>query len=760
MPASSNEELAAQSPSLSPEVGLKPMRDLMRSLGDRSRPPANNILAKAFQDFFISRSENPSVITDFHSQLLIVTWKHLKAQQEELEPDDWQAVFSTESLENVLFVLSEATCLPESHSTVLRIARFAFLELCADQGYGPNEISRQALTAYITLLSLNGNPEEARHVVEKFWNKLRKSTPSPWLTVMRGFAMKGDRRQLRKITEELEKQGRKFDQASHQELTSILIEQNLLDAVKTMYECPISDNLEPTLATKEAVLKFVILRSEIDWAKAIFESLPQTPSSETINIALLWEAAHGSGASDISEKLKAWTAENPEIQNSLSISCVNNLIEFANSSGNPQLAADFAALASQWDLQPDLQTRMLQLESRIQASDIDGAMECLQSLEDIGSVADVNLPLMNKLITMLCLSGHTDKLFDQISALLDPLVESNFRLEADTVAALTHMLLYRHDWEAVSELLRPRLGSYDSEERTKIRKSLTTFIMDANQETDHVWEAYTLLRVAFPETGVSTRTDIMTAFFKRNRSDLASLVFGHMRQAENFAQRPKPDTYARCFQGLARAADKENLELVHNMLKLDLEVELNTRVLNGLMLSYAACEMPEKSMEIFRNILQSDEGPSHKTIAIFFRVCEYHHNGAHEATKMMEKVKRLEIEIDRQMYTAYIEALAAQCEFERAVEAIEKMESETGYPPTRNTYAKPNPLSFRYRVLTNVLPRIGLFYNAIPYQYWKDQVEEWAKSRYPELWAQLEQVNRTEHEEGPKFDDIRNEITV
>lgn len=689
MPPPSSGESAAQASPLSPEVGLKPMRDLARSLADRSRPPANDILAKAFRDFFTARSGTPTVITDFHARLLVVTWKHLKAQQDELEPDDWQAVFSTESLENVLFVLSEANCLPESHSTVLKVARFAFLELCGDRGSDPNEISRQALIAYITLLSLHGNPEEARHVVEKFWGKLHKSKPSPWLTVMRGFAMKGDRRQLRRITEELEKQGRKFDQASHQELTLLLIEQGLMDAVKTMYECPISDNLEPSLATKEAVIKFAILKSEVDWARPIFESLPQTPSPETRNIRLLWEAAHGSGAADLSEKLKAWTAEDPDMQTSLTISCVNSLVEFANSIRNPQLAADFAALASQWSLQPDLQTRMLQLEARIQACDLDGVMECLRSLEDIGSVAEVNPPLMNKLITMLCLSGKADTLFDQISALLDPLVENNVRLEADTVAALTHMLLYRHDWDAVSELLRPRLGSYDTEERSRIRKSLVTFIMDVNQETDHVWEAYNLLKVAFPETGVSTRTDIMTAFFKRNRSDLACLVFGHMRQSEDLSRRPKPDTYARCFQGLARAADKKNLELVHNMLKLDLQVDLNTRILNGLMLAYAACGMPEKSMEIFRSILRSEEGPSHKTIAIFFRVCESHHNGVQEALKMMDKVKRLEIEIDRRMYTAYIEALAAQCEFERAAEAVEKMECETGYSPTRNTYGYP-----------------------------------------------------------------------
>ncbi|KAL1866937.1 hypothetical protein Plec18167_008869 [Paecilomyces lecythidis] len=725
---------------LSPETGLKPMRDLSRSLADKSRPPTNDILAKAFRDFFTSRVDTPGVITDFHARLLIVTWKHLKSQQEELEPEEYQAVFSTENLENVLSVLSEARCLEESRDAVQKVARFAFLELCSDRGFGPNNVGQQPLLAYINLLCSYGSPEEARHVVEMFWNQLRKCKPSPWLTVMKGFAVKGDRRQLRRITEELEKQGTKFDRASHEHLTLILIQQDLIEAVKSIYDCPISGNQEPTTATKKAVIKYAVLKSESDWATHVFQSLPRKLTAETRDVVLLWEAAKGGKAAELSAKMKAIAAENPGLQTSLTISTVNDLVELAIGKEDPVLALDFLSLASQWGLQPDTQTHILHLESRVQAGDVDGMLGCLDKIEDIQSVAMSYVSLINRLVTALCMSRPSDALFDQILSLLDPLVENDVRLEAETVAALSHMLLHRRDWDALSELLRPRLGSYDTEERSKIRKSFTTFIFDPDLKSEDAWEAYGILKIAFPETGVATRTEIMTSFFKRNRSDLACMVFGHMRQADKLSHRPKPDTYARCFQGLARTADKENLELVHNMLKLDLEVDINTRILNGLMLAYAACGIPEKSMEIFRDILQSEEGPNHKTIIIFFKACENHHNGAQEAFKMMEKTKRLEIAVDRRMYHAYIEALAAQCEFDHAVQAVSQMESETGYPPTRNT--------------------IGLFYNAIPYQYWKDQVEQWAKTTYPDLWSQLEDLPRTEHEEGPKFDAIRNDIAL
>ncbi|KAJ5101497.1 hypothetical protein NUU61_003719 [Penicillium alfredii] len=722
------------------EKGLKPMADLMRSLADKSRAPPNHTLAKAFQVFFSTRVETPSVINGFQARLLIVTWKHLKAEQNEMDEVDWYNVFSTENLEKMLYVLSESQCLPASRDAIQKIARFAFLELCADHGFGPNKIGRQALLLYINLLSMNGNPEEARHVVLKFWSQLRKVKPSPWLTVLKGFALKDDRRQLRKITEEFETHGNKFDQASHEELLKILLEQNLFAAAQTVYEFPISENSQPSVAAKEAMIKSAVLKSELDWAKPIVASLPQDSTAKTLDISLLWEAAQGNNASALAEKTDSWIVAHPNFKEQLSIATVNNLLQYANAIENPQLVADFAKLADRWDLKPNSQTYLLQLESYVQAGDVEQTLDILEERIDPNTLPSENLPLANKLVTMLCLSKQKDTLFQHISSLLDPLFEENVRLYPETIAALTRMLLYRHDWEAVSELLRPRLSTYDDEGKTQIRNALADFILDLTQSDSDVWGMYNLLKVAFPETGVSVRTEIMATFFKRKRSDLGVLVFGHMRQAEDLSRRPKPDTYARCFQGLARTHDESNLELVHNMLKLDLEVDLNTRVLNSLMLAYAACDMPEKSMTVFRQILQSDEGPSHKTIAIFFRACEKYHNGAQEAMKMMAKVKKLEIPVDRQLYTAYIEAMAAQCEFELATEAIDQMQAEIGAAPTRTT--------------------IGLFYNAIPYQYWKDQVEEWASKQYPVLWAQLAETRRSEHEEGQKFDGIVNDVWI
>ncbi|PWY92949.1 mitochondrial respiratory complex I chaperone [Aspergillus heteromorphus CBS 117.55] len=682
---------SSQSAALPSETGLSPMRDLMRSLADKSRGPTNATLARAFQDFFVARAEVPGVFTSFHAQLLITTWKYLRAHEDELVAEEWQRVFSTENLENVLYVLSEAKCLPESHETLRKVARLAYLELCSDHGFGRNRISRPALIAYIHIQAMNGNPEEARHVVENFWNKLEKTSPSPWLTVMRGFAINDDRYQIERTVELLHEYGIKFDQNAHEELITLLIGQGLLVAVKTLYECPLPGGQQPSIATKEAVVKYAILKAEIAWAEPIVESLSKFPIMETMRIMLLWEAVHKKSAAAILEKAQALVSEDPAARDSLNMSCVNSLVEYANSIKNLDLAIEFAALAPQWGLRPNVQTQLLLLESYIMAGDVNKALTSMEAVQDPEKMVLQNMPLMNKLITMLCLSSQENNVLEKISSFLDPLFENNVRLEADTLAALTHALLYRHDLEGVSELLRPRLGSYDSHERTKIRNALIDFIADQSQENGEAWAAYELLQLAFPETGVAKRTEIMSSFFKRNRSDQAFLVFGNMRQAEDFARRPKPDTYVRCFQGFARTQDGKNVDLVHNMLKLDVQIDLNTRLLNSLMLAYAACDLPEKAMEIFREILQTSEGPSQKTLTIFFKACEKHHNGVEEAVKMFNKIKLLEITIDRQMYMAYVEALAAQCEFSLATEALDEMHSQIGYQPTRNSYVTRSP---------------------------------------------------------------------
>ena len=693
------------------ERPLIPMKGLMLSLADRSRTPSNDILAAAFRDFFSVRVQAPGVLTGYHSRLLVITWKHLKARQDELDDDDWQMVFSTKNLEEVLFVLSEAKYAPSCYESIQTVARFAFQEICANCAPEFDYISEDALIAYVNLLSLHGNPDEARQVVERFWSwwKQQSWERPPWLTVMKGFAINGDRRQLQEVARILEQQkGEAFDAAYHKELINELIEEDHHpDAVRAMFECPLTDNAEPSLSTKVAVISFAIKKGEISWARPIFESIPPAAANErnaeTMKVTLLWEAAHGKGASEIAEIVASWAAAANEEDSTLAkkflgTPCVSELADVATSMDNVQKARRFISLASKWGIERDSLILISQLKSTIVANDVDLALKtCRKMGQDFEEVALKNVPLMNKLITMMSNSNteqhqqEGDNLFEQVSTIADPLFENGTFLEPETVAALTRMLLFRrNDLEAVVELLRPILGTYEPEGQAEIGKAMIDYIVEAEHKQtneDAVWDAYRLIQILFPKTNVSDRTKIMNTFFARGKSRRACLVFGHMRQVEHdMTLRPTADTYALCLQGIAKAGDEENLELVHNMLKLDLEVDMNsTRILNGLMYAYTGCNMAERSMGIFRTILQSEEGPTHETIQIFFKMCEKHFNGTQEAIKMMNKAKLLEIDVDRRMYTGFISALAAQCDFDLAVDAVEKMESEIGEVPTLHT---------------------------------------------------------------------------
>ena len=737
------------------------MRELLVSLEYKNRVPSDRLLATAFREFISARIDAPGVITEFQTRLLVTTWKYLKEKQEELSSNDWQSMFLNERLEEVLFVLSGAKYAQQSHEALQTLARSVFHELCTNCAPEWDSINDQSVVAYVDLLALLGNPAEARDVVETFWWKLRECEPSPWFTVMKGFAMNGDERQLQEVVSKVEghEKGGILD-----ELTKELIEEDRgLHVVKTMFECG-----NPSPAAKVAVIKYAIEKGDLDLARPIFDSLLATSHSaaETLKATLLWEAAHGKNATEIGGIVTAWTRENPSTATTtvLDTSMVADLVRVVNAVGRPQEAVQFTELASsKWGVERDTRIRLAQLESAILMGDVLGALDCCWGFSlNFHEVALENLGVMNKLVAMVSLSEEQpgDSLLDQVASLMEPFVDNGAYVEPATAAALTRMLLRRHDVLAVQELLRPLINSYEAEERVPIRQVLIEHIK-RQANNDEAWETYQLLRFAFAETSVSERTDVMKNFFGRKQSKRACLVFGHMRQIEgNRSRRPSAETYALCLQGIARWGYFGDLELIHNMLKLDMEVDANTRILNGLMWAYAACDVPEKSMQIFREILQSEEGPTLRTVAIFFKMCEKHHNGTNEAIKMMNKAKLLEIEIDRNTYNAFVASLAAQCEFDAATEAVEYMHSEIGQEPNRDTWVPTLFSCHNTYTDLNMAYRIGCLYNAIPFQYWKERVEEWAMQKYPDLWEELRCVKQVEGYDGMEFEGISPEYQL
>ena len=59
------------------------------------------------------------------------------------------------------------------------------------------------------------------------------------------------------------------------------------------------------------------------------------------------------------------------------------------------------------------------------------------------------------------------------------------------------------------------------------------------------------------------------------------------------------------FMGTARLKDLESLEVVHNQLKLDYNLDVTTTVRNSLILSYTTCEMPRRALDFWDEIVKA-----------------------------------------------------------------------------------------------------------------------------------------------------------
>ncbi|KAK2867931.1 hypothetical protein FQN49_003330 [Arthroderma sp. PD_2] len=722
--------------------GSRPMIQLTQALNHKSRPPTLFELAEGFMVFVDKRLGEGARLTRHQARFLLDTFKYIESNHRPLKDskDPVHELLELENLEFTLNALATAKLSPDASAIVTKLARRIFLkiQLQLENQLGPDkQPSIDAFRSYISILSASSTSQALRFTRAYFQiNPNLRSVLSPWVNIMKACEDQGYQSRFPAVIKNMEDCGIILDTTIQERISVPLAKENSIKALEFMAGLPI----ERSTTTNICLLKSALWNSMIPWATQIATYLPSQPTPETRDALLLLSAAQGDSIDSISQQLDTMAAKNPEIRSTMTIDTVNTLIEYANTINRTDMAEQGTQIAQKWGLSPDPRTFLLQMHSRIAAADINDAVVLFQKLDSEYEIDASDAPVLNNLITQLCRVENSSVDFDTVNFLVQRLLEADGRFDPTTLSTLCKVLLYHGDLEGVSSLLRPIIDGYDFTELVQIRQPFIDYIKDMDQPTDSVWEAYELLKLAFQTTPVSARTEIMMVFFKRQRSDLACLVFGHMRQRGDFDGRPTEDTYAQCFQGITETADPDGLHLVHNMLKLDLEVLPTTKIRNSLMLAYASCDIADQAMGVFREILHSEEGPSEQTLVIFFRVCESYHNGLEEANKMMQKLKSLDILINEDVYNAYVGALGGGCALELAVEAIKAMESQIGSPPTAFTLAT--------------------LYNSIPHQYWKDQAEEWAKVIYPELWRSLEEVGRTKDENGLQHLNIDRSIQL
>ena len=534
---------------------------------------------------------------------------------------------------------------------------------------------------YITVLSSTGGAREA-------WEILRNSSEGDaqksWLKVITGLCDEGLEQDVWKALTEMKARTGDLSVEGQELLTIHFAKNASFNGTKKVYQQSIAGGGLPTINSQIEMAELCIRKKEPSWAEPIMANLRSMRHDPRVwNVILVYSAAQGAPADEIADLIDdlADVATHNNISGP-TMSNLNALIEYALSVGNPQVVQDYENIAGERGLQPDARTFLLKLDYEVKIGNLNEAAssyDVLLSQDPIMDGSDV--PALNRYLRALCFSSTPD--YDLVMRIADSIMERNAYLDAETISGLCKVFLQRDELAEALELLRHRVDSYPRGDRAQISQTFKEFIKDDSVAEQRAFNAYELFRAAFPETSVNDRLQIMHSFFKRKRPDLACLVFGHMRQREDAAARPTPETYGQCFEGIAKCRDIDGLQMVYNMLKLDLVVEPTTRIRNGLMAAYIACGQPYTAIiDHFWKILTSLEGPTMGSFALALRACEtWIPQGATEARRIIAMMQSWDLEITKDIYDCYVGAIAGQSEFENTIELIEEMENDIGAPP-------------------------------------------------------------------------------
>lgn len=706
------------------ELATKQMMELVHAMQTRSRPPPPFILAKAFRSFLQNYRPESTTITQAQVIILWRTFEHLATNYKKVNSSlgAVRKVLDEEGCEETLVFLGRLRFESETRKSLNTFTKVVWAHLTSmnaspdgvketehPDSLGPSPF---ALASYIAILAQTGTEKEAWNLLRKDWNYVlafdEVIAVSALTAVTRGLIRKSHQQSIADQLQSVKKLGAELGQHGYEAMILMLAQENQPQWMQRMCEDARTRGIPLSAPALEAVVSVAIRRDDEMklWARQLLNSQDDgsSNSNDIQDLSLLVAASEGKPLTTISANLKIIlnkeSAADPELAVQHAVRLVNRLMDCSCSIGKYEDVEKYASILTEYGLPPDTQTHLLWMNSRIQKGDIAGALRLYKEVdaETLASTSpqtSADALLLNQLIKSLCRANvYGGKDFDAeiIFTLVDRLFANKTATQSDspsfdhsTIAVLCQWLFARDDIAGVSDLLRPVIGFFPEHQQNEIRVPFLDLIKDPTISNERAFETYELLNVAFPNTSSVIRTQIMNAFFQRERSDLACLVFGHMRQREFQHHRPTHDSYAECFLGIAKTADRKNLSNVHNMLKLDMLVSPSTRVLDALMLAYTSCGMPNEALEFFHQILHSKEGPSEHTLSAFFRACELYHNGADEAMRMLRKLQSMDVPIDAGIYTDYIAALAGHCQLELIAEALREMEAITGDNPSSQT---------------------------------------------------------------------------
>ncbi len=684
------------------DPGLAIMLDLGLRLQQNARPPDAKELATGFRKFILHKNATKQAITKLQAEFAYTTFEHLRVTDHE------RPGFGV-GKQDLVKAMDAVSIKPRKGYSQAHVwlARDAFAELKKRHSADAGAEKRTDVKAFfvstvhiLEVLTTTGHTEEAEMLLDELIAEQEMNFPGRtepqilklYNMVIKGYGGEDKDAQLISTWEKVAAKGLPLTKGTQLEFIRYYAGKDNVEKTKEWFEKEVAVRREgaeqnPLPEALKITMQLAARNNELEWLDPLFKSIIKSnPYKPTWDVMLLWAAeVLGKGPEEVERMMDVMEKHNGDNMDPVDMDTFNLLVKSAVDNNNPYLAERYIALAEKRGIRPNAETLIMQMSYRLDAGDFSGAQSAYDALKGEDLTGDIDVPVVNKYIRLAAAVAKPD--YDRIMLLLADIEERDllWSLEADTVSALCLLHLRRGETQETINNLQSVVYHVDRDDRDKIRDAILTFIYDRTNTTAQAWDAYSVIRTIFPETGRDIRSALMTDFFDRRRSDMACYVFGHMRAHELLEIRPSVDTYAACFLGIAKCDDEESLRMVHNMMKMDVSIEPNTKLYNSLMIAWTACGDADKALDFWVDITNSREGPSYRSLEIVFRVCEKMDFGEKTAKDVWGTMRRMEIEVTKKVFNAYVGALAGQVKIEEAKRLVEDMEGDVAYGPDVET---------------------------------------------------------------------------
>lgn len=679
-------------------AGLETLGGLIRAQRHGERPPAPQAIAGAINAFFLQRHVD---LEDFHVGSVLNGIRYLLDHPNK----GGQPWLPYATMKRAMMVLEKFPPKVGGKPHVA-LARVMDAEIKKVIHHGEVLEHLRTMSLYhavqlpklVRILSIYGASVEARDLASANYANLppgstereQEIQQAVWHAVAQGFAKEENTPELISTIEIIRSTPPLFTSDVQALMVRYFAQRNHLDQAKYWYmqDAVQPDNGKGLSSALVPLLKACAQSGDTAFGHQVVTSvLQEMPNKETWDAVFLWSAAIGKGPDEIDRMMNVMVRRSIEEQQRKpgvplvqpDIDTINLLVDFAMSKQDSYSAERYVVLGEKRGIFPNAKTYTMQITYRLSISDVDGARAAYYGLQ--GQISDDSecIEAVNALIRALCqLQQHH---FDDIMAIVDDLHECNARLAPETIAILCVLHYKRGEPHDAGDLLNMHAHQMSIDQRVVIRQSLASYIMDKETSIADAWDAYQMLRNAFQETPRCDRIPLMNEFFARKRPDMACHVFFHMRNSVIEEIAADKEVYVAAFTGFARNADAESLELAHNQLKIDLNIEMDTKLRNALMLAYASTGQHPKAMQFWAEIGSSQEGPTYNSIAIAFRACEGTHYGERHAKSIWHRLQEMDVDIDKQIFTAYLSAIARNHRHDEALALVESAEETYGFTP-------------------------------------------------------------------------------